>query len=51
MLKISSQKRGNASDVLGMTFFKNTNLITPSTQIGSNMTLNSPISIKTFEVD
>lgn len=51
MLKISSQKRGNASDVLQMSFFKNANLITPSTQIGSNMTLNSPISIKTFEMD
>ena len=52
MLKISGQKRGNATEVLAMSFFKNSgNLITPSTQIGSNMTLNSPISIKTFEMD
>ena len=51
MLKISSQKRGNGSDVLAMPFFKNTNLITPSTAIGSNMTLNSPISAKTFEIN
>ena len=43
MLKISSQKRGNASDVLALPFFKGafTNMQTPSTQ-DSILGLNSP---------
>ena len=45
MLKISSQKRGNASEILKQPFFKHVDLVTPSTQI--SMTLNSPsLSIK-----
>lgn len=43
MLKISSQKRGNGSDILALPFFKGafTNMQTPSTQ-DSILGLNSP---------
>jgi len=49
MLKISSQKRGNAEEILAMPFFKSANLITPTTQIDT--TLNSPISMSTYEME
>ena len=49
MLKISSQKRGNADEILAMPFFKSANLITPTTQV--NTTLNSPLSLSNHEME